>query len=133
MDIGEIEVRIPSVSDINDQITEFVKDYVCKKTSSVLIKVSQEHNLPRDKLMSYIHQIEFDDISTTLSAKRPRKKVETKDRCLAKTSKGGQCTRKRKTDYYCGSHENSRPYGLFCIPVPEERNKPLIKLKAKST
>jgi hypothetical protein len=130
MDIGEIELRLPTVTDINDQLVEFVKDYVMKKTSNVLVKISQQENLPRDRLMQYVHNIDFEDISTSVNTKRPRKKVDVKDRCLAKTSKGCQCTRKRKNDLYCGSHENSRPYGEVETCIPVDKSKPVIKVRA---
>ena len=129
MDIGEIELRLPTVTDVNDQLVEFIKDYVKKKTSNVLVKISQQENLPRDKLMCYVHEIDFEDVSTSINTKRPRKKVDNKDRCLAKTSKGCQCTRKRKTSNYCGSHENSRPYGEIESAVVD-KSKPIIKVRA---
>ena len=78
MDIGEIELRLPTVTDINDQLVDFVKDYVMKKTSNVLVKISQQENLP----------------------------------------------------LYCGSHENSRPYGEVETCIPVDKSKPIIKVRA---
>lgn len=142
MDIGELELRIPTVSEINEQIVEFTKEYVKKKVSEVLTEISADENLPRDKLMMYVRKIKFEDISSTINAaKRPRKKVESKERCRAKTSKGDRCTRKRKELLvFCGSHESSRPYGevaesddetdtsLVELPL-KERTKPIIKVR----
>lgn len=145
MDIGELELRIPTVSEINEQMVEFVKEYVKQKVADILTEVASDENLPRDKLMMYVRKINFDDISSTInSVKRPRKKVDSYDRCRAKTSKGDRCTRKRKdTLLFCGSHETSRSYGEIDSddesesintesPIPKERTKPIIKVKTKS-
>ena len=129
MDIGEIEARLPSITDINDQLVDFVKDYVCKKTSSILVRIAQNENLPRDKLISYIHEIDFDDISHSIVTKKPRKVIDTKDRCFAKTSKGDQCTRKKRHEHFCGSHQNSRPYGEFQHKLGATKNKPCIRVR----
>jgi hypothetical protein len=134
MDIGEIEARIPAVSDINEQIVEFTKDYVKQKLSDMLTLISVDENLPRDKLMLYIHKIDFDDITSTIAnSKKVRKTLDTEHQCKAKTSKGIRCTRKKKNGSYCGSHINSRPYGEITTditPTPTETKiKPVIKLK----
>lgn len=144
MDIGELELRIPTVSEINEQIVEFIKEYVRQKVSEILTEVASVENLPRDKLMLYVRRINFDDVSSTInSVKRPRKKVESGDRCCAKTSKGDRCTRKRKDLLlFCGSHETSRPYGEIdsgdesdtssIESIPKERSKPVIKAKSRT-
>ena len=112
MDIGELELRIPTVSEINDQLVEFIKDYTKQKVADILTEVASDEQLPRDKLMLYIRKLSFDDLASINNIKRPRKVICTKDRCHAKTSKGERCTRKRKDELpYCGSHESSRPYG----------------------
>lgn len=135
MDIGEIEARLPTVSDINEQLVECIKDYTKKKVCDILIHISSEQNLPRDVLMNYVHTLDFDDITSTISStKRIRKHVESNERCRAKTSKGEQCTRKRKEKegHYCGSHINSRPYGEVdneSKPKPSVKTKPVIKTK----
>jgi hypothetical protein len=134
MDIGELDIRIPTVSEINGQIVDFVKEYVKQKVSEVLSAVASDENLPRDKLMAYVRDIQFDDILSTLnSVKKPRKRVESRERCRAKTCKGDRCTRKRKDDMeYCGSHESSRPYGVVEDEHPVVRSKPVIKAKASA-
>ena len=134
MDIGEIELRIPTISDINEQMVEFTKEYVRKKISEVLTELSVDEQLPRDQLMRYIHNINFDDISLTInSMKRPRKKVDTRERCRAQTSKGERCTRKRKDMLeFCGSHESSRPYGEV-TEGPSTRTKPVIKTRSSTS
>jgi hypothetical protein len=145
MDIGELELRVPTVSEINEQMVEFTKEYVRQKVAEILTEVASDENLPRDKLMMYIRKINFDDVSSTINAvKRPRKKVESKDRCRAKTSKAVRCTRKKKDILmFCGSHETSRPYGeigdsddeslgLNSVSTPKIRTKPIIKAKAST-
>lgn len=135
MDIGELELCIPTVSEINKQIVEFTKDYVKKKVSEILNELASDEGLPRDRLMMYVRKINFDDITATVSAtKKPRKKVDSKDQCKAKTCKGDQCSRTRKDDLdYCGSHETSRPHGEIEAPGDTEpapsRSRPIIKIK----
>jgi hypothetical protein len=134
MEIGELELRIPTVSEINEQMVEFTKEYVRQKVSEVVTEISSDENLPRDKLMMYVRKINFDDISSTIFSKKPRKKIESEDRCRAKTSKGDRCTRKRKNPIlFCGSHETSRPYGEIDsekTSLSKERTTPIIKVKA---
>jgi len=133
MDVGEVELCLPSVSEMNEQFVQLLKDYAMRKASDLLTQIASTENLPRDKLMAYLHKMDFDDIVTTISnAKRPRKKIESKDQCCAKTSKGDRCSRKRKEGTYCGSHLVSRPYGEVTDTedsVPLERPKPCIKVK----
>lgn len=155
MDIGELQLRLPTVSEINEQLVEFTKEYVKQKVSEIITEISANENLPRDKLMLYIRRINFDDISSTVSSvKRPRKKLDSKHRCRALTSKRDRCTRKRKDDLlYCGSHESSRPNGEISdnddddVDVTDDddsskdddtsthivRTKPTIKVKSKTT
>lgn len=153
MDIGELQLRLPTVSEINEQLVEFTKEYVKQKVSEIITEISASENLPRDKLMLYIRRINFDDISSTVSSvKRPRKKVDSKHRCRALTSKRDRCTRKRKDSLlYCGSHESSRPNGEISDDDDEDgdvtddddfskddasthivRTKPTIKAKSKT-
>lgn len=139
MDIGELELRIPTVSEINENMVEFTKDYVKQKIAEILTLISADENIPRDRLMLYIRKINFDDISSTVNTvKRPRKKIDPKDRCRANTSKGDQCTRKRRDDLlYCGSHETSRPYGEIEhgdseLNESQSKSKPVIRVKPKT-
>lgn len=130
MDIGELELRIPTVSEINEQLVEFIKEYTKQKVADILTEVASSEQLPRDKLMMYIRKLNFDDLVTLNGLKKTRKVLSTKDRCFAKTSKGERCTRKRKDDLpYCGSHESSRPYGdaVDEDDVVKVKTKPLIK------
>ena len=132
MDVGELELRLPTVSEINEQMVEFIKDYVLRKSVDLLTRVSVDEHLPCDKLMAYLQDMDFDDIASTISSSRkPRKQISSEDRCCAKTSKGERCTRKRKTDRYCGSHCNSRPYGEIGDEeeVNKIRSKPTIKVR----
>jgi hypothetical protein len=131
MDIGEIEARLPTVSDINSCLTEFTIEYTKRKVADVLSQLALDKNLSRDSLMHYITDLAFDDLMPSMTtAKKLRKKVDTGDRCCALTSKGERCTRKRKGDSsgrYCGSHCNGQPHGD--ATVDDERLKPVIKIR----
>jgi hypothetical protein len=132
MDIGEIEVKIPAISEINEQFVELTKGYVKQKLVDLLTFISIEENLPRDRLMKYIHQIDFDDINSTVAnSRRTNKHIDAEDQCQAKTSKGVRCTRKKRNGAYCGSHLSSRPYGEI-DSYEETKIKPVIKLKVCS-
>jgi hypothetical protein len=113
MDIGELELRLPTVSEMNEQMLDFIKEYVLRKAVELVNIISADENLPRDKLMEYIQQIDLEDITTISVERKPRRQIGSEDRCCAKTSKGERCTRKRKSGSYCGSHCNSRPYGVI--------------------
>lgn len=133
MDIGELELCVPTVSEINEQLVDFTKDYTLRKCAELVTKISADENLPRDKLMKYLQDIEFDDIASTISSvRKPRRQISPEDRCCAKTSKGDQCTRKKKNGKYCGSHCNSCPYGEVEEEVDTIKSKPKIRVRISS-
>lgn len=113
MDIGEIEARLPTVSEINEQFVETTKDYVKQKLTEVLMMIAhKEQTLSREELMKYLDMVDFEDINmTVVHARRSRRKISSEDQCCALTSKKVRCTRKRKEGMFCGSHTNARPYG----------------------
>lgn len=113
MDIGEIEARLPTVSEINEQFVEVTKEYVRQKLTEVLLLIAhKEQTLSREELMKYLDTLDFEDINSTVTlSKRSRRKINAEEQCHALTSKKVRCTRKKKNGLYCGSHINARPYG----------------------
>lgn len=108
MDIGEISIFLPSVSQINDELTGVIKTHCTKAIEEILSDIAETYRIPIDELNEkYLKVLDFGEISVL---GRGKKSIDTKTRCCAKTSKG-RCTRKRKTGLFCGSHEHSRPYG----------------------
>jgi len=132
MDIGEIEARLPTLSEINGCLTEFTIEYTKRKLADVVAQIALDRNLSRESLVHYITDLSFDDLLPSMaSSKKLRKKVDTGDRCCALTSKGERCTRKRKGDgsgRYCGSHCNGQPHGDVLDDV-DDRPKPLIRVR----
>lgn len=147
MDIGEITAFLPSVSAINEQILQLAKDQCRKHLETILQDIAETTNLPLASLREkYLSELDFGDFSNLSVAPKFRKKVDSKSRCCACTSKGARCTRKRKSEKFCGSHEHSRPYGVIANEddVSEEGSdastaitatskcRPLVKARAKS-
>jgi hypothetical protein len=117
MDLTQIEVRIPSLSDINDVITDSCKKEVRKHLENILHMIAQGEDLPIDYLKErYLSDV---DIKTTLAT--TKKRITTDEQCRAKVSTGKRCSRRcKQPDTYCGGHLHSRPYGE--ITEDEEKN-----------
>lgn len=112
MDIAEIDIKIPSLTLLNEQIIELIKEQVTTAVSRVLDQIAELERLPRDGLNHYVDNLDFSNIDKSLSQSRKlRREVESSQRCRAKTSRGVRCTRKKKDEMYCGSHIHTRPYG----------------------
>ena len=113
MDIGEIPVHLPTLSAINDQLINLMKDQYLKHLDMVLQDISETRGIPKDQLTEkYMTDTEFGNFgSVSVAPKKSRRKLDPKIRCCARTSNRTRCSRKRKTERFCGSHEHSRPYG----------------------
>lgn len=112
MDIGEITTHLPSLSAINDQLSLIIQAQVKKQLKVILANIAINLNIPLEDLNSqYLSNIEFNDLNSPILLKKKRKNLESNIRCKAKTSKNKRCTRKKKTNSFCGSHEHARPYG----------------------
>lgn len=135
MDIGEIEARLPTVSEINEQFVEVTKEYVRQKLAEILVLIAhKEQTLPREELMKYLDMVDFEDINSTVTlSKRARRKINAEEQCNALTSKKVRCTRKKKNGLYCGSHTNARPYGEVSEePEPEPESTSKSKSESES-
>lgn len=45
--------------------------------------------------------------------KRSKNIVPQQERCIAKRANGDQCTRRRLSDMYCGTHSKGTPHGII--------------------
>jgi hypothetical protein len=110
MDISQVEVRIPSLSELNTQISECIRKEVRKQLEGLLHHLAQGENLSIDYLKDkYLHLTEVDQITVT---KQTKKKISCDEQCRARVSTNKRCSRRCKQPAtYCGGHINSRPYG----------------------
>ena len=110
MDISQVEVRIPSLSDLNTQISECVRKEVRKQLEGLLHHLAQGENLSIDYLKDkYLRLTEVESLAVT---KQSKKKISCDEQCRARVSTGKRCSRRcKQPDTYCGGHINSRPYG----------------------
>jgi hypothetical protein len=110
MDISQVEVRIPSLSDLNAQISECIRKEVRKQMESLLHHLAQGENLSIDYLKEkYLRLTDVENVSVSKQAK---KKINGDEQCRARVSTGKRCSRRcKQPDVYCGGHINSRPYG----------------------
>jgi hypothetical protein len=110
MDISQFEVRVPTISDLNQQISECIKKEVRKQIDSFLHRVAQGEDMSYDMLKDkYLKSTEIDTVSIS---KEPKKRINDEEQCHARVSTGKRCSRRCKgSDDYCGGHLNARPYG----------------------
>jgi hypothetical protein len=114
MDISQFEVRIPSISDLNQHIAECIKKEVHKQMDAFLHRVAQGEDLSFDTLKEKYMKVQshFSGDMDSNSAKDPKKKITDEEQCRARVSTGKRCSRRCKgKDTYCGGHINARPYG----------------------
>jgi hypothetical protein len=77
-------------------------------------------NESRESIISALETHPTDMLSKSDFTKRKRVKtiIPIKDRCIAKSAKHQQCTRRRKPDQMCcGTHCNNAPHGFVTVDV----------------
>ena len=81
----------------------------------------QQEKQKIQELLEFIYEFPpFQDPAPNQSNPQPPKKrvkppVKLENRCRAKLSNGGQCSRQRLKDgQLCGSHNKVQPYGILC-------------------
>lgn len=113
MDMSQVEIRVPSLSELNDHITEAIKKEVKKHVENLLHRIAQGESLNFD-IIKEKYGINTDVNISSEALKIKKKKLNTIDKCQARVSAGDRCSRKCKhPDVYCGGHINSRPYGTI--------------------
>ena len=119
MDISQLEVRIPSISELNQHISDCIKKEVRKQMEAFLHRLAKEEDLSFDTLKEkYIksdHSLTSALASSSSSASAStsviKKKITDEEQCKARVSTGNRCSRRCKGVSYCGGHINARPYG----------------------
>lgn len=111
---------------IQDYITEF-KANLQKKILALDFQHPQDKQKAQE-LLEYIHeypscpplqeqevqQTPITNSKTTTKPKKTKTTLELKNRCVAKLSNGGQCSRQSLKDgTLCGSHVSIQPYGMI--------------------
>jgi hypothetical protein len=133
MDVSEITVYLQSIGSVNEQLLKIIKDQCRKHLEAILCNIAENTDISLSELrQKYLSDIEFGDFMNSSVLTKSKKKIETSLRCCAKTSKGDRCTRKKKIDRFCGSHEHSRPYGEISNDDDSSitmRSKPLVRKK----
>ncbi len=108
MDISPLEVRIPSISDLNQHISDCIKKEVRKHVDAFVHRVAQGEDLSYDVLKDkYLKFTDSDAVEFVT-----KKRIQEEEQCLARVSSGKRCSRRCKDGKkYCGGHFNTRPYG----------------------
>ena len=105
----DIEIRIPSITQLNGHITEIIKKEVKNQIEDILYRISKGEDIPLEHLKAYVPDI--NDVCGT-NIKPVKRKIDQKEQCQAKVNNGDRCSRRCKPPHvYCGGHTNSRPYG----------------------
>lgn len=95
------------------------KEDIQKKTSQLSF---QQEKQKIQELLEYIYEYPSypNDSVPQINPQPPKKRVKPpvtqENRCMAKLSNGGQCSRQRlKEGQLCGSHNKVQPYGLVSL------------------
>ncbi len=116
MDVGEIPASLPSLTKVNRELQKLVKENVENNLKVILSDIADRHRLSRNDLFQ--KYLSDDKITITQSSdgpvtKRKRRNIPLYERCTALTSSLEQCSRKKKVGQeFCGSHLNSRNFGV---------------------
>jgi hypothetical protein len=100
------------MTDMNvNSISKIVLSVITDQMKTILTKVAQDYNLPKDELISkYINIENITNIS--VGKKYKKRKSDAATLCMARKQDGNQCTRRKKnTADYCGKHIKNRKYG----------------------
>ena len=121
MDISQVEVRIPSITDLNQHISDTIKKEVRKQMEAFLHKVAQGEDLSFDTLKDkYMSSIATTTADAAVASASNKKKISEDEMCRARVSTGKRCSRRcRVPDIYCGGHLNARPYGELNKKIDE--------------
>lgn len=111
MDISQLEVRIPSVSELNQHIADSIKKEVRKQMEAFLHRLAKEEDLSFDTLKEKYLKSSAATDQQTAATSEPVKKIKEDEQCKARVSTGNRCSRRCKGMSYCGGHLNARPYG----------------------
>jgi ribosomal protein L15 len=107
MNLGQAQVRLPTLADINDRLKESMLEAETRAISKLLEKIAEGEGLSLNDLKKKYLRSSAEDPT------KKRKVIDSSTRCLAKISGSGRCSRKRKTEYYCGGHIDKRPHGEY--------------------
>ena len=117
MEVGNVPASLPSLTKINKELNALIEANVKLQLRQVLADIADKHRLSKNDLFrDYITDITVEKLDTSNNTvkKRIRRNVPSHERCTALTSNMEQCSRKRKgTNLFCGSHLNSRNYGVI--------------------
>ena len=111
MDISQLEVRIPSICDLNQNISDCIKKEVRKQMETFLHRIAKEEDLSFDVLKEKYMRSSSATATADYSQSEPAKKFKEDEQCKARVSTGKRCSRRCKGTEYCGGHLNARPYG----------------------
>jgi hypothetical protein len=118
MEIGETSIQLPTLSEINTEINDLVTSMIRKRLEVILIQISEQEQIPRDKLFkAYLNDAD-------LTEKKQRKQILDDIKCNAFTASGARCSRKQKLNGFCGSHVKKEE--------KEIKTKAIVNIKTRS-
>lgn len=116
MDIGGTPISLPSLTKINEELQQIVRQNLLQQKREMLTDIAKSYGLPQNEL--YTKYLNSSDLtvrnSSSHATSRQKKDVSDTDRCIARISTGEQCRRRHKEgEPYCGSHCLSHPFGVW--------------------
>lgn len=100
-----MESRI--IQKVSQQFTEFKENIIQEL----------RNNTPSKDIITLLHQHELKlERADFVKRKRAKNSIPIGERCIAKSAKNDQCTRRRKTGFTCcGTHSKGVPHGFISV------------------
>jgi len=116
---------------INDKIKESFIEFKKDLKHFIMNMKSSRENY--SQLFEYIDSYDIIQITKQDFVKRKRVKniVPHYDRCIAKIANNEQCTRRKKNEFYCGTHMKGIPHGEIANYKEQENEFKKITVTAK--
>lgn len=102
---NKIKTEIVELINQNKQYENIDNNVIEKINSKLMLLLQELYDYPILKLEHDVFQ----------KRKRTKNFVELQHRCIAYRANGEQCTRKKKSQYFCGTHLKGTPHGYIKI------------------
>lgn len=124
-----VKISIPSLSDLHREIYTQIQSNVYNIVGETLASISKDTGMSLEKLQeTYLNPLKIimdtnmEQLDKAPTVKKTKKSLDITELCLARTSAGIQCSRKRQINMeFCGSHLTTQPYGRIDQAVPEDK------------
>ncbi len=121
----DIEVLLPSVIEINNNILKLLNDHAKHKVMEFIDALCKDKLVIKEDIMKYYNAMSFDVVNKQIKSIniRKRRAVDENTQCIALTKRGVRCTRSGKSAGHCKSHGSIRIIPKKCKIVIKKDSK----------